>query len=369
MTGPASTIPTAMSSRLHENASLRTLNAFGVDARASRLFEIRSASELADLPEDVRQADRAHRPFILGGGSNVLFTRDPPMPVVRIAIAGRRILGDADIANGTAAGRAADPGDVFVEAGAGENWSNFVDWTLAQGLAGLENLSRIPGTVGASPVQNIGAYGVEMCTRFDSLDAVSLRNGTRRRFDAAECRFAYRDSVFRREAAGDWVIVAVRFRLRHDLPLALDYGGLREELRAQGCTQPTARDVAQAVAAIRRRKLPDPAVLGNAGSFFRNPVIDAEHARTLIGRHPRMPQYEAGQASPGAIKLSAAWLIEQCGWKGFRNGDAGVHDRHALILVNHGNAGGAQIAALARRIAASVQERFGVRLEPEPDII
>ncbi len=347
------------------NASLRALNSFGVQAHAARLIELRDVADLPDLVVRLRDAPRA---FVLGGGSNVLFTRDPPMPVLRIVVRGRTILAD-------------DARGVLVEAGAGERWNDFVDWTLAHGLVGLENLSLIPGTVGASPIQNIGAYGVEMRERFDSLDAVSLDDGTRRRFDAAECRFGYRDSVFRHDEGRGWVIVGVRFRLAREAPLHLDYGEIRDELRARGLQRPGARDVAQAVCSIRRRKLPDPAVLGNAGSFFRNPIVDVSVADALSAREPEMPRFAASSAEPGPnastnvernaqrVKLSAAWLIERCGWKGHREGDAGVHERHALVLVNHGLATGAQIAALADRIAESVRSRFGIVLEPEPTIV
>jgi UDP-N-acetylmuramate dehydrogenase len=222
-----------------------------------------------------------------------------------------------------------------------------------------------------------------MRERFDSLDAVSLRDGTRRRFDAAECRFGYRDSVFRHDEGSGWAIVAVRFRLAREAPLQLDYGEIRDELRVQKVVRPAASDVARAVRAIRRRKLPDPAVIGNAGSFFRNPIVDASIADALSAKHPQMPRFPASAATAGAardgpgsdtpggmrVKLSAGWLIERCGWKGFRDGDAGVHERHALVLVNHGTASGAQIAALAQRIAGSVRDRFGIALEPEPTIV
>ncbi len=338
--------------------SLRALNSFAVEARAARLVEIDDAADLARL------AGRLHgepAPLVLGGGSNVLFTRDPPMPVVRIAIRGRRLLSD-------------DSRSVVVEAGAGENWNEFVDWTLAQGFGGLENLSLIPGSVGASPIQNIGAYGVEMRERFESLDAVSLLDGSHRRFDAVDCGFGYRDSIFRHAQGREWAIVAVRFRLARDAPLRLDYGEIRDELRDGGVERPAARDVARAVSSIRRRKLPDPAVLGNAGSFFRNPVVDAPVADALSALHPAMPRFavaaDDGTAAGGArVKLSAGWLIERCGWKGFRDGDAGVHERHALVLVNHGNATGAQVFALAQRIAESVRDRFGIELAPEPTIV
>lgn len=351
--------------------SLRAFNSFGVEARAARLIEVDNEADLVRLALGLRGGAA---PLVLGGGSNVLFTRDPPMPVVRIAMHGRRILSE-------------DTHGVLVEAGAGENWNDFVGWTLSQALGGLENLSRIPGTVGASPIQNIGAYGVEMREHFDSLDAVSLLDGTRRRFESAECRFGYRDSVFRHAEGSGWAIVAVRFRLARDAPLQLDHGEIRAELRDAGILHPGARDVARAVSAIRRRKLPDPASIGNAGSFFRNPLVDPSLADALSTKYPEMPRFlvnasasrpaeRTGEAAGrGAapddvrVKLSAGWLIERCGWKGFREGDAGVHERHALVLVNHGAASGAQIAALARRIAESVRERFGIPLEPEPTIV
>lgn len=338
--------------------SLRALNSFGVEARAARLIEIDDTARLARLAGYLRGEPA---PLLLGGGSNILFTRDPSMPVVRIAIRGRRLLSD-------------DSRSVVVEAGAGENWNEFVDWTLAQGCCGLENLSLIPGTVGASPIQNIGAYGVEMREHFESLDAVSLLDGSHRRFDAADCGFGYRDSVFRQPQGRGWAIAAVRFRLARAAPLQLDYGEIRDELRDSGIARPAAGDVARAVSAIRRRKLPDPAVLGNAGSFFRNPIVEASIADALSALHPAMPRFavsadEAATDRGARVKLSAGWLIERCGWKGFRDGDAGVHERHALVLVNHGNATGAQVYALARRIAESVHDRFGIELAPEPTIV
>jgi UDP-N-acetylmuramate dehydrogenase len=336
---------------LRRAASLKALNSFALDVRAGRLLELRDAAELPAALAELR----AHPPaLVLGGGSNLLFTRDPPGTVLLVALAGRRVLEQRD-------------GEALVEAAAGENWHAFVEWTLAQGLCGLENLALIPGSVGASPIQNIGAYGVEMREHFDSLDAVSLADGQRRRFTASECAFGYRDSVFRRAAGAHWLVTAVRFRLSRTPRLQLDYGEIRDELRAQGVVDPGPPDVARAVCAIRRRKLPDPAVLGNAGSFFKNPLVDPALAGRLRAVHPGMPLHRA--TSPGSVKLSAAWMIEQCGWKGYRDGDAGVHAAHALVLVNHGRATGAQILALAERIRTSVRERFGVDLEREPAVV
>lgn len=340
-----------MAPTVRRAVSLKALNSFGVEARAERLVELGAAADVPAALELVREHPPA---LVLGGGSNLLLTRDPPGTVLRVMLGGRRLLAETG-------------DDVLVEAAAGENWHAFVGWTLAQGLGGLENLSLIPGSVGASPVQNVGAYGVEVRDCFDSLDAVSLRDGAARRFDASDCAFGYRDSVFKRPGGSQWLITAVRFRLSRAPRLKLDYGELREELRALGVASPGARDVADAVCAIRRRKLPDPASIGNAGSFFKNPVVDRARADRLRAANPGMPVYPGTCATDA--KLSAAWMIERCGWKGYRDGDAGVHERHALVLVNHGNASGAQILALAERIRESVRQRFGVELEREPVVV
>ncbi len=337
---------------IREQVSLKAFNTFGIDARAQRLFELATLDELPQALAALRQAPPA---LVLGGGSNLLFTGDPAGTVLRVALRGLRVV-------------QADADEALVEAAAGEAWDPFVAWTLAQGLSGLENLALIPGSVGASPIQNIGAYGVEMAERFESLQAVSLADGRPHRFDAADCGFAYRDSTFKRAGRGAWLVLSVRFRLSTRWQPRLDYGDIRAELRAAGVTAPTPVDVARAVSAIRRRRLPDPARLGNAGSFFKNPLVPAALAARLKESEPDLPLYPLA-AADGAVKLSAAWLIERCGWKGHRDGDAGVSDAHALVLVNHGSASGAQVLALAQRIQDSVQQRFGVRLEPEPVIV
>ena len=330
-----------------ENASLGVLNTFHVEQRAARLVEV---NDPADLPQALAMLATAPERLVLGGGSNLLFTRDFPGTVLLMRTRGLRVLGHQD-------------GSTLVEAEAGESWDGLVRWTLAEGLGGLENLSLIPGSVGASPIQNIGAYGVEMRETFDGLDALDLEHGGERSFTAAECAFGYRDSCFKHGDGRRWLITRVRFRLPDDWRPRLDYGDLRAELA--GHAAPTPATVAAAVRAIRRRKLPDPAVLGNAGSFFKNPVVGRERALELLARHPGLPSWPAGQDT----KLSAAWLIDQCGWKGRRDGDAGVHAAHALVLVNHGRATGAQLLRLAERIRESVAERFGVVIEPEPTII
>ena len=240
-------------------------------------------------------------------------------------------------------------------------------WTLGRGLCGLENLALIPGTVGAAPIQNIGAYGVEVREHVHVVEAFDRERGDFVRLDADACAFAYRDSLFK-HAPDRYIVNAVEFRLPHACTPRLGYAGLAEELQAMGVEgTPRASQVAEAVIRIRRRKLPDPAVLGNAGSFFKNPIVPLAQAEALLAEHPALPVFRGSDAD--SRKLSAAWLIDQCGWKGHRDGDAGVSPDHALVLVNHGQATGAELLALAQRIQASVFERFGIRLEPEPRII
>jgi UDP-N-acetylmuramate dehydrogenase len=260
---------------------------------------------------------------------------------------------------------------VRVRVEAGHGWDALVNWSLAEGLAGLENLALIPGTVGAAPIQNIGAYGVEVREHVHVVEAFDRVRGEIVRLTRGDCKFAYRDSIFKR-APDRYVVIAVEFELSRGLQFRLDYAGLADELLAMGIdaaaldgVRPS--QVAEAVCRIRRRKLPDPAVLGNAGSFFKNPIVPAARAEALKAAHAALPVFRGNDDA--SRKLSAAWLIDACGWKGFREGDAGVAASHALVLVNHGQASGAQLLDLARRIAASVHERFGVALEPEPRII
>ncbi len=337
------------------DAPLRGLNTFGIDARARLLWRLESLDDLPQLCEVLRDdAGKGHPqpPLILGGGSNLLIADDPQQPIVQMALRGLRIAQD-------------DGNTVIVEAAAGEAWDPLVRWTLSQGLAGLENLALIPGTVGAAPIQNIGAYGVELRNHFESLDTVNLEDGTFRSFDATDCAFGYRDSVFKRADAAGRLVTAVRLRLSRVADLKLDYGEIRTELAESHITAPTPTDVADAVSRIRRRKLPDPAVIGNAGSFFKNPQIDAGQATALAAREPGLPCWPSGDQ----VKVSAAWMIERCGFKGMRVGDAGVHARHALVLVNHGHARGNEILALASRIRDAVATRFGIRLEAEPMVV
>ena len=342
--------------RLIENARLDARNTFGVAARAPLLIEV---SDAAALPELFGYAMLRDGPaLVLGGGSNLLFAGDPKGVVLALGAQKIEIL-ERD-------GSHADDDVVIVRADAGVEWHTLVLWTLGHGLAGLENLALIPGTVGAAPIQNIGAYGVEVREHIHVVEAFERASGQLQRLDRDACAFAYRDSVFKREP-DRYVVTAVEFRLSRMQRLKLDYAGLRDELLAMGIDAPRPSQIAEAVCRIRRRKLPDPAVLGNAGSFFKNPVVPAAQADSLKYAHPALPMFRGSDEA--TRKLSAAWLIDACGWKGHRDGDAGVAASHALVLVNHGNASGMQLLELARRIAASVQARFGVALEPEPRVI
>jgi len=343
--------------RIVENARLDARNTFGVPARAPMLLEV---TDCAALPELFAYAMlRAHPVLGLGGGSNLLFAGDAPGAVLALASQRIEIIDDGGNV-------------VVVRADAGVGWHDFVLWTLGHGLCGLENLALIPGTVGAAPIQNIGAYGVEVRERIRAVDAFDRRAGRFVQLDASECAFAYRDSLFKHDP-DRYVVTAVEFALPRTPELRLEYAGIGEELRAMGIDgAPRASQVAEAVIRIRQRKLPDPALLGNAGSFFKNPIVPAAIAADLQSAYPAMPLFRGN--SDATRKLSAAWLIDQCGWKGYRDGDsgdgdAGVSAEHALVLVNHGHATGLQLLALARRIAASVQARFGIDIEPEPRII
>lgn len=339
-----------MSLVVQSGVSLQAYNTFGVDVAARYWAE-------ADDDAQVRQALKAARErqvplLVLGGGSNLLLTTDVEALVLRMASRGIQVLAD-------------DGERVEIEAEAGEPWHAFVQWTLQQGFVGLENLSLIPGTVGASPVQNIGAYGVELKDCFLGLTALDRQSGEVREFDLQDCGFAYRDSLFKRES-GRWIILRVRFALNRNAPLHLDYGPVRQRLVEQGIEAPSATDVSRAICAIRSEKLPDPAVLGNAGSFFKNPLVSAELAQRLQQRYAGLVAYPQAD---GQVKLAAGWLIEKAGWKGFRDGDAGVHRLQALVLVNYGQATGQQLLGLAQRIQVDIAERFGVRLEIEPNVI
>lgn len=333
---------------IEHDVSLQRFNTFGLPARARHYLRVTDAAQLDRLREDARWADVPR--FVLGGGSNVLLAHDVEALLLHMAIPGREIVGETDEA-------------VLVRAGAGENWHEFVQFTLAQGLGGLENLSLIPGTVGAAPIQNIGAYGLEIKDVFHSLTVHDLASGARRTLTGPECRFGYRDSLFKHAQGANLVVLDVTFALPRAWRPNLRYAELAHALQEAGLPEPTPRQVSEAVIAIRRRKLPDPAEIGNAGSFFKNPVVTQEHCARLLAAFPQLVHH--AQAD-GSEKLAAGWLIDQCGWKGKNMGRAGVYPKQALVLVNNGGASGAEVIALARAIQQDVLDRFGVQLEPEP---
>lgn len=334
--------------QIREHYNLQTLNSFGLAAQARyccslhKLGGVRTiqrwAAQHPDLPV-----------LFLGGGSNLLFVNDFPGLLVQIRLQEREVLGQ-------------DSNYAYVRAAAGENWHEFVRWTIEQGFAGLENLSLIPGTVGAAPMQNIGAYGVELKDHVYEVQALDWRTGEIRDFSVAECQFGYRDSYFKSVEPERWLIVAVVFRLPLQPQWKIDYAGVREQLEGQ---ELSALRISDAIIQLRRSKLPDPAVLGNAGSFFKNPVITVTQWEALNARFPALPAWQQADG----VKVSAAWLIEQCGWKGKRQADVGTFAKHALVLVNHGKANGAQVWQFAQQIIASVQDTFGISLEPEPRVI
>ena len=329
---------------------LQAHNTFGFDVRARLACRIEHEDQVLPAVRDPRAAGLPR--LVLGGGSNVVLTRDFDGLVLLIALRGRRLAREDEEA-------------WYVEAAAGENWHEFVAWTLAQGMPGLENLALIPGTVGAAPIQNIGAYGLEMCERFASLRAVELATGEAVELDAQACRFGYRDSFFKREGRDRFVITAVTFRLPKAWVPRAAYADIARELAADGHgdASPSPQAIFDAVVAVRRAKLPDPLQLGNAGSFFKNPVVSAAQFEALQRQEPEVVSY---RQPDGQVKLAAGWLIDRCGWKGRALGAAAVHERQALVLVNRGGASGAEVLALAQAIQRDVLARFGVELEAEP---
>jgi UDP-N-acetylmuramate dehydrogenase len=337
--------------QIESGVSLKPYNSFGLPAVAHTLVRVASDADVRRVV-DHPQLGRSPK-FVLGGGSNIVLTRDMPQVVLKVEVMGRQLVEERADA-------------WIVEAGAGENWHDFVAWTLAQGYPGLENMALIPGTVGASPVQNIGAYGIEMKDRFESLDAVDLVTGRTVTLGSELCAFGYRDSEFKRSLAGRVVITRVRFRLPKPWQPVLGYLELERKMTETGTFTPTPQQVFDWICAIRRAKLPDPAVVGNAGSFFKNPVVTPEQCRDIIGRDPAIVHYPMPD---GSMKLAAGWMIDACGWKGKTVGRAGVYEKQALVLVNRGGAIGSEVMTLARAIQESVYGRFGIRLEPEPVVV
>ena len=337
--------------QIESGVSLKPYNSFGLPAVARTL--VRVASD-ADVRRVVDHPELGMAPkFVLGGGSNIILTRDMPQIVLKVEVRGVRLVEERTDA-------------WIVEAGAGENWHELVAHTLAQGWPGLENLALIPGMAGAAPVQNIGAYGVELKDRFESLDAVDLVTGRTSTLWPGICAFGYRDSVFKHSLAGRSVITRVRFRLPKPWQPVLGYLELERRMQETGVNRPSAQQVFDWVCAIRRAKLPDPALIGNAGSFFKNPVVTPEQCRDIIGRDPEIVHYPMPD---GSVKLAAGWMIDACGWKGKSVGQAGVYEKQALVLVNRGHAIGSEVMTLARAIQESVYGRFGIRLEHEPVVV
>ncbi len=332
--------------------SLRAFNTFGIDAEARQFVEISSIDQYISLR---KSGEYAHLPHLfLGGGSNVLLTKAQEALVVKISIPGITVLKeDADF--------------VWLKGGAGVVWDEFVQYAVNQGWSGLENLSLIPGTVGAAPMQNIGAYGAEIKDTFESLEALNLQTLELEVFDAKACAFGYRESFFKRAGKGQYLISFVTFKLSKKPSVKTSYGAIQDVLAAKGITQPSIREVADAVIEIRKSKLPDPKEIGNSGSFFKNPTVSASEASRLITEFSGIPNYPVEGSTD--VKFPAGWFIEKAGWKGFRRGDAGVHAKQALVLVNYGEATGGEILALAEEIKQSIKDTFGVALETEVNIL
>ncbi len=338
------------SQKLEENVSLKPFNTFGVEASARYFFE---AHTMDDLLWIIHQPAFKLKKLIIGGGSNMLLTDDFDGLVIKISLKHKWI-------------EKSEGDHSLVSVMAGENWHSFVMWCIAHGLGGLENLSLIPGNVGTAPIQNIGAYGVEIKSCFHHLEALNVESGEFEIFTAEDCQFGYRDSYFKNEGKDRYIILRVFFSLTHkNHQLNTAYGAIGQELKRLGL-KPDIQSISQAVINIRRSKLPDPAKLGNSGSFFKNPVVSEDKYQALLKQFPDLVGYPAGEHK---VKLAAGWMIENAGWKAYREGDAGVHINQALVLVNYGNASGKEIALLAEKIRASVLDKFGVNLEGEVNIL
>ena len=337
---------------LQKNFSLRPFNTFGIDAKAALYTEIHDEDQLRAYLD--REDLGAYPRLILGGGSNILLTQDFPGLVMDVRIAGRTVMKENE-------------DEVVVEFGAGENWHELVLHCIGQGWGGIENLSLIPGKVGAAPIQNIGAYGVELKDVFEYLELMHLETGQIKRFDADDCRFGYRDSVFKRELKGKVVILRVALRLtKRDHKINTGYGAISKELEARNIRVPGIKDVSDVVISIRQRKLPDPAEIGNGGSFFKNPEVPTTFHDLLKEKFPEMPSYFVNEET---MKIPAGWLIDQAGWKGQTFGNYGIHKNQALVLVNYGGASGQDIYDLSTRILNSVKQHYGIELEREVNVV
>ena len=331
------------------NISLKPYNTFGIDVKARDFISVDNEDELRDL---IRQV-YADEIFIISGGSNMLLTQDLDKTVILINNMGIDVYQDNE-------------DDVLVDVAAGENWHNFVLWAVHHDYGGIENLALIPGCVGTSPIQNIGAYGVELKDTFQQCEAIQIQTGEKRFFTNAECQFGYRDSIFKNELANQYIITKVRFKLtKKPHTIQADYKSLKSYLEDKNISQPEIIDIANAVTEIRQSKLPNPQEIGNSGSFFKNPIVTKNQFEKLLESHPEAPSFDLGD---NQVKVPAGWLIEQCGFKGYKNGDAGVHDKQALVLVNHGNASGQEILDLSKQIRECVNEKFDIQLTPEVNI-
>ena len=335
---------------IQNNFSLKKYNTFGIEAKAKQFVAVNSIEDLNTILKEHQSEPK----FILGGGSNMLLTQDIQALVIHIDLKGKKVLKE-------------DDDFVWVESQAGENWHEFVLWTIDQNFGGLENMSLIPGNVGTTPVQNIGAYGTEIKDTFISCDAINIASQEMKTFTKEECNFGYRESIFKHEAKDQFVITSVVFKLtRRDHKINTSYGDITKELEKQNVDTPTLKDVSNAVIAIRQSKLPDPKELGNSGSFFKNPIIPKEQYEKVHALHPEMPHYVVSETE---VKVPAGWLIEKAGFKGKRFGDAGIHKNQALVLVNYGNATGQEILAVSRDIQATILKEFGIAIEAEVNVI
>ena len=335
--------------KVFQNSSLKSYNTFGIDVKAERFVSVSSLEEL----KSVLTGNYAEELFVLGGGSNMLLTQDITATVLHIDLKGIKVVQETE-------------DFVYIQANAGENWHEFVLWTLAHDYGGLENLSLIPGNIGSSPIQNIGAYGVELKDHFVSCEAVDIQTIEMMNFNAEECDFGYRNSIFKNKVKGKYIITSVTFKLsKKDHQLYTNYGSINEALEESGIKDPSIQDVSNAVIRIRQQKLPDPRELGNSGSFFKNPVISAGTLQELQKEYPELPHYKI---SENEFKIPAGWLIDRAGFKGFREGDAGVHKNQALVLVNYGAATGSEILHLAQKIQIKIQSQFNIALAPEVNI-
>jgi UDP-N-acetylmuramate dehydrogenase len=334
---------------IEQNISLKPFNTFGIEAKTAKFCRFSSIQELENLREEIL----SNQLLILGGGSNLLLTKDFTGLVLKNEIKGIEIESE-------------DAEEIILKVGAGEVWHEFVLYCVEKNYAGIENLSLIPGSVGASPMQNIGAYGVEIKDVFEKLSAYHIETGEINYFNKNECNFAYRESVFKKVLKGKYIISHVYFRLKKEAAINSSYGAIEQVLNDKGIKNPTIKDVSDAVISIRQSKLPDPKVLGNAGSFFKNPVVEIAIYQKILENYPAAPSYPAEN---GKVKVPAGWLIETAGWKGKNLGTHGVHDRQALVLVNYGNATGKEIWDLSSAVLKDVKNKFGIDLEREVNII